>query len=157
VAEGYEEIAYRESERMIATQIQSFDELRSRTGLLLAATAVTGSFLGAAALERDHDLNGLGILALLVFAIGIGACLYVLWPQRDAYKFVLSPNILLDSWTDGRYGDPVAMKRFIARKREEHYDQNKKKIDRLFTAFRVASVAIGVEVILWVLQLANGG
>jgi hypothetical protein len=41
---NYEEIAYRESERMIATQIQSFDELRSRNGLLLAATAVTGSF-----------------------------------------------------------------------------------------------------------------
>jgi hypothetical protein len=46
------------------------------------------------------------------------------------------------------------MQRFTARKREEHYDQNKRKIDRLFMAFRVASVAIGVEVELWALELA---
>ena len=98
----YGEIAYRESERMIATQLQSFDELRSRTGLLLAATAVTASFLGAAALDREGGLGYVGILALIAFGIGVGACLYVLWPQRDAYKFVLSPMILLDSWSDGR-------------------------------------------------------
>lgn len=153
----YDEIAYRESERLIATQVQSFDELRSRTGLLLAATAITGSFLGAAALEREDDLGFFGGAALLAFAVGIGACLVILWPKKDAYKFVLSPKILLESWSGGRYGDPAAMQRFIATKREEHYDENKSRIDRLFTAFQVAALAIGLQVILWTLQLTTGG
>jgi hypothetical protein len=153
---SYDGIAYRESERMIETQIQSFDELRSRTGLLLAATAITASFLGAAALEREDDLGYFGAAALFAFVVGIGACLVILWPNKDAYKFVLSPKILLEDWTGGKYGDPAAMQRFIASKREEHYDENKSRIDPLFTAFQVAAIAIGCQVILWILQLTTG-
>ena len=186
-ASSYEEIAYRESERLIETQLASFDELRSRTGLLLAALAVTGSFLGAAVLDREGDFGVFGILALTAFGIGVLACLLVLlpsspsrspgagsessepparrswqllrrlraWKRRSfgGYTFVLSPKSLLE-WTDGRYGDVTAMQRFIAEKREDHFDANKGKIDQLFMAFRVAIVATGFQVVFWALALA---
>jgi hypothetical protein len=157
VTESPESLAYRESERAIDTQIQAFDELRSRTGLLLAAIAVTASFLGGAALDPENGLGGYGVAALVAFGAGIGACLYILWPRRDAWLFVMSAKVLLEDWRDEDRLDARAMQRFIAEKKEENYDANEDKMRSLYAAFRVGSLAIGVEVILWILELANGG
>ena len=149
-----EQLAYRESERLIDTQLRSIDELRGRTGLLLAALAVTASFLGAAALDREGDLEGWAIAALVVFAVGVVACLFVLWPKRDAYKFVISPKVLLEDWADTDRPDQ-SVERFVAEYRETHYEENKPNLDRLFVAFRVAAIAVGVEVALWSLELVT--
>ena len=155
VDETPEAIIYEEAKRGIAVQTATLDELRSRTGLLLAAASVTASFLAAQAAE-DPGIGCLGVLAIVAFAVAVGACLYVLWPRKDGWVFVVSPKILAEDWIDTeREGGTRAMQRFVALKLEEHHDRNKLKLDRLFRAFQLAAIATGAEVILWTLQLSS--
>jgi len=91
------EIIYAESTRAITAQEASLDELRSRTGVLLAALSVSTSFLGAQ--TATGGLGLLGVIALLTFAAAVGACLYVLRPQRG-WVFDLDAEILAEDWID---------------------------------------------------------
>lgn len=148
-------IMYEESRRAIEVQAASLDELRSRTGLLLAAASLTASFLAAQTTSRG-DLGTLGGAALASFALAVGACIYVLWPRKDGWTFVLSAKVLGEDWIDHEREDGVAaMQRFIAEKLEAHYDRNQDKLDALFRWFQIAAVATGAEVILWTLQLST--
>ncbi len=62
-----------ESVRALEQQAGVLDELRSRTGVLLAAAAIVTSFLGAAVLDAS-DFDTLAGLALIAFvAVIIGA------------------------------------------------------------------------------------
>jgi hypothetical protein len=95
------ELALDEARRALAYQAGSVDELRPRTGLILAAAAITGSFLGSAAANEGH-LGGLGIAAVAAFVAAVGSCLYILWPRR--WTFVTSPKTLLEDWADHEQG-----------------------------------------------------
>ena len=153
--ESPETIIYEESKRAIVVQAASLDELRSRTGLLLAAASVTASFLASQATTRS-DLGVLGGVALLTFAVAVGACIHVLWPRKNGWTFVLSAKVLGEDWIDHEQpGGTAAMQRFIAEKLEGHYDANQRKLDALFRAFQVGAIATGAEVILWTLQLSS--
>lgn len=55
MAESYEDVILEEARRTITVQVSALDELRARTGILLAAAAISGSFLGATAAS-----NGVG-------------------------------------------------------------------------------------------------
>jgi hypothetical protein len=150
-----EAVIYEEAKRGIAAQSASLDELRSRTGLLLAAASVTASFLGAHVTDAS-GIGFLGILAIVAFGVAVVGCLYVLWPHKDAWTFVVSPTTLAEDWIDiEREGGTRAMQRFVAIKLEEHYDRNKLKLDELFAAFQIAAMATGAEVILWTAQLVT--
>jgi hypothetical protein len=53
------EIAYQRAVHALGQQEAALNELRSRTGTLLAAEAITTSFLGAAAVQHSAlDLSG---------------------------------------------------------------------------------------------------
>jgi hypothetical protein len=72
-------LAYEASLRSLDKQEQLVQELRGRTGLLLAAASLAASFLGEPALEGSV---GLAIPALGAFAVSVGASLYVLLPSK---------------------------------------------------------------------------
>src|SRR5713226_9082805 len=63
-------LAYELSQRMLAQQEQRLDELRARTGTLLAASSVATSFLGPRAIDR-HGVDTLALLALTAFAVSV--------------------------------------------------------------------------------------
>lgn len=154
MAASIEATIYEEAKRGIEVQVASLDELRSRTGLLLAAASVTASLLAPRA-AGSSGLGTLGALALVVFALAVGACLWVLWPKRD-WVFVTSPKILAEDWIDiERDGGNEAMLRFLAERMEDHYDGNKLKLDNLLLVFQVAAFATGAEVMLWTLQITS--
>jgi hypothetical protein len=137
-------------------QAASLDELRSRTGLLLAAASIAGSFLGAQAANHP-GIGLLGIAAMIAFVFAVGCCLYILWPRKQAWTFVLSAKTLAADWIDiERDGGVEAMQRFMAESLESHYDTNGGKLDELFGYFQAAAIAVGAEVILWTVQLAVG-
>jgi len=147
------EIIYAESTRAITAQEASLDELRSRTGVLLAALSVSTSFLGAQ--TATGGLGLLGVIALLTFAAAVGACLYVLRPQRG-WVFDLDAEILAEDWIDEeRDGGVTAMQRFIAESREGHLENNQKKLDSLYVVFQVGAIATLIDVLFWVLQLST--
>ena len=76
---SFEELAHRAGERALDKQERVLEELRSRTGLLLAAASLAASFLGREAFSRDAS-DVLALLARISFLLAMGASAYVLLP-----------------------------------------------------------------------------
>jgi len=144
------ELAPDEARRALNYQAGTLDELRARTGLLLAAASITGSFLGAAAAD-DGKLGSLGVLALIAFTAAVGACVHILWPRE--WTFVTSPKTLVEDWVDIDREENI--RRFLAESLEGHYDSNEDQLDRLMKVFQLAAVSVGVAVILGSLELTT--
>jgi hypothetical protein len=149
-----EDIAYAESVRAIDEQSRTVDELRSRTGVLLTGASIVVSFLGAAAFRGSSDFDMLAGLALLAFAGTLALCLSILWPRT--WKFRLGAKVLLADWAgEGKSRDGAAMQGFIAKQLEENYDANETLLGGLYCRFQWAVVGLGIEVILWIVKLAQ--
>lgn len=142
-----------EARRAIATQSTALDELRSRTGFLLAAAALSASFLGSATASVGVDIGLWGGLALVAFVAGIVLCVLVLTPKQDAWTFVNSPQHLIREWVD-EIREGQSMHLFLAKSIEENYDRNQERLNRLYRWFAAAALAIGSSVVLGCLQLA---
>jgi hypothetical protein len=153
VAPTCEEIAYAQSERAITVQVDQLDELRSRAGILLSASAIVASLLGAEALRRG--LHVLDVVAILAFVAVLAACLRILLPQRDGWTFVVSAKVLLEDWAD-QARSTTDLQRFLAVKLEEYYDENDVRLESLYRSFQFAVGAIGVEVVAWVIEIGRG-
>lgn len=153
MSERYEDAILEEARRAISTQVASLDELRARTGLLLAAATLTGSFLGSLAADHPDDFGPWGIAAMVAFAVAVFCCLNVLRARFSAWTTVTSPKVLAADWLDVDRPEE-SMHRFLAEKLEEHYEGNKKETDKLFIWFQRATFAVGLEVILGIGQLA---
>ncbi len=146
-------VVYEESQRALSQQELVLDNLRSRTGVLLAATAISSTFLGGQALGGGK-LGVLSLLAILAFAVVGWFCLRVLWP-RGEWNFSHNVAGLVDAYIDDSHLVDTAeeMQILLALENQKFYDKNKAKLDNLFGHFRVASVALAVQVVLWLLDL----
>jgi len=81
-------LAYDEAKRALDEQERVVAELRSRAGTLIAAAAITTSFLGGRILS-SHHLHPLAWAAIGCFAfVGI-TLLALLWPWRD-WRFTVN-------------------------------------------------------------------
>jgi hypothetical protein len=154
VSERYEDVILEEARRAIDFQASALDELRARTGILLAAAAVSGSFLGAATARADVGFGFLGGVAVIAFVLGIAFCIVVLWPPGDdAWIFVNSPKQLINDWVKVEQNGK-SMPLFLAECLEDDYDKNEKRLLGLYRWFQAAAVSVGAAVILGCIQLA---
>ncbi len=64
------QLSYELSLRTLTQQESSLNELRARTGTLIAAASLATSFLGGAAIARD-GLDGWSVVALIAFVVSI--------------------------------------------------------------------------------------
>jgi hypothetical protein len=147
VNERIEEEILSEARRAIDFQVAQMDELRTRTGLLFAAASLSASFLGSAAVRGGVSIGFWGGAAVVAFACAIGACIKVLWPKKEAWVFVTSPNHLIREWVETQRPDE-SMRLFLAQSLEENFDANKERLDDLYLWFQAAAVSVGIEVIL---------
>lgn len=83
------ELSYDAGVRALGAQERAVDQLRAQTGLLLAASSLTASFLGAQTVQNANGLGVLGTLALVSLIASIGLCIYVLLP-KEGFVFSLS-------------------------------------------------------------------
>jgi hypothetical protein len=144
------ELAYRSAAQALSQQDATLNELRSRTGVLLAADAVTASFLGAAAL-KNGSLNTTGVLALACFVLSIGAALYILLP-RKGMRFSLNGPVVYTSLYAER-DDPEELYRRLAYWLEEFWMHNQDVIERLYPFFTAAVALLLAQLVLWVVDL----
>jgi hypothetical protein len=145
-----------EARRAIEVQVAALDELRSRTGLLLGALALSGSLLGSATANNDISLGVWGIAAVLAFSFGVVACIVVLWPPKDdAWTFVTGPKQLIADWVKTSRPDE-SMHLFLAECLEDHYDANQQRLLGLYRWYQRASISVGAAVILGIVQLGLG-
>ena len=149
-----ESLAYAESVRAIEQQSRMVDELRSRTGVLLTGASIVASFLGAEALRGGSNLTTLAALALIAFAAVLAASVAILWPRE--WRWSLGAKVLLEDWADepARRDDVGGMLAFVATTLEKNWRANDRKLDEQLRLFQVAAIALGVEVVLWTLELA---
>jgi len=138
------------SRHALGQQESSLNELRNRTGTLLAASSIATSFLGARSL--DDGLGALGWLALAAFLSSTLSAAFVLFP-RQSFIFALRGSTLFEEEFDDPGGVAETSRR-LAYWIESYRDDNSLLMDRLFIAFRLAAAALVVEVILWTLELA---
>ena len=123
--------------------------MRARTGTLLAASAIVASFLGSRAVAA-HGRTWLTILGFVAFVVSIAAAAYVLLPKGDL-KFTLRGGVLLREQEDVPIKE---VERRLAYWLDDYYDSNQDVVERLYKGFRVATAAMLVEAILWLLKLA---
>jgi hypothetical protein len=72
VAGEFEKLAYEAALRGLDKQEGLLEELRTRTGVLLAASSLAASFLGQQAFQNPNP-RGLAITALVAFVASIAA------------------------------------------------------------------------------------
>jgi hypothetical protein len=150
-----EKIVYDESVRAIEQQVRSLDELRARTAIVLAAAGVSSAFLGQAAI--DDGVGAFGYFAIGFFVATALACVWVLIPRWGAWTFANSAEVLIREHIEvPERNNDRKLYRFLAEIHESHYDRNRDLLGPLFTCFWFACVALAVDILLWMLELAIG-
>ena len=146
---GVERLAYDLSMDEVRRQEKALDELRARTGTVLTASSIVASFLGSSAVLR-HGHVLLTVLGFAAFAVSIAASAYVLLPKQGL-NFTLRGSVLLRE----EEGVPLTeVHRRLAYWLDGYYDFNQDTIERLYSVFRVATVAVLVEAMMWLFKLA---
>jgi hypothetical protein len=144
-------LAYELSQRMLAQQEMRLDELRARTGTLLAASSVATSFLGPRAIDRN-GVDTMALIALTAFAVSVIGSVSIL---------ILNPRLVFGVRGTRLFREEHAREESIAdvHRRlgywlELFFDQNQATVDRLFLVYQLAAVAVLAEVILWTIKIA---
>lgn len=139
----YERLAYEAAQRALDKQEVLVGELRSRTGLLLAAAALAASFLGREAFAQDPK-RSLAIAAIGAFLISMASSVYVLVPRRGQFVF----SLLGGGVYEGLYalrGDIPEVYRRLAYDLDRFWRRNDLELQKVTNAFRLGAAALVLE------------
>jgi hypothetical protein len=136
------QLAFEASLRALDKQEQLLNEIRARTGLLVAASSLAASFLGGPALDEADAV--LAVSALAAFAASIGLSIYVLIPRKDMI-FSLSGLALYEELFPFR-DDMSESQRRLSYQLHRFWVENDEKMIRLIRAFRWAAIGLAVEI-----------
>jgi hypothetical protein len=149
-------LAYEEARRALDEQERAVIELRSRAGQLIAAAAIVTSFFGGQSLLHHH-LHAFGWVAIASFVALSLSVLCILWPRHD-WQFVLSPARFIATYVEPRGERPLdlaSIHRDLALHMGRSADRNREQLRWLMVAFRIGAIMLVVEVVAWVVVLAN--
>lgn len=140
-----ERLAYESALGALEKQERVLDELRPRTGVLLAASSVATSLLGGRAVATGGSV--VIVAAMLAFGLLVAASVVVLVPRRDAFTFSLSGPQVYEGLFAFR-GDPNEIYRRLAYDLHRFWGANDTRIQPLFGAFQIACAALAIEIVL---------
>jgi hypothetical protein len=151
----FERLAYETALHGLDKQEEVLRELRARTGILLAASSLTASFLGRTALEPSGSVGRVVVLglALVAFSVSIAASIYVLMP-KSPLRFSPAGSILYEQLYEFR-DDLGEVYRRLAYELDRGWESNERQITRLYDVFRVAAIALGLEVLVLVIVVSG--
>lgn len=144
MAAEFENLAYEAALRSLDKQEGLLEELRARTGVLLAASSLAASFLGQQAFRHPHP-GELVIAALAAFVVSIGTSVYILMPKENLI-FSESGSGLYEGLYEVR-ADMAEVYRRLAYDLDRFWDLNNGTIIRLTLAYKVAAGALVVEIL----------
>ncbi|WP_224543492.1 hypothetical protein [Mesorhizobium sp. CA16] len=144
---------YQEAVRGLTHQQTVVENMSTRAGSLIFATAFANSLLGGAALS-----DGLGlwewIAVSLLFSIG-GLIVFMLWPYHQ-YSFRFDPEELLHQYVDGDGPASMsAMHRALALRIKADMAANWRIIQRLRVALQIALLFLLLDILAWLLAIAG--
>jgi hypothetical protein len=144
-------LAYEASLRRLDKQEDSLSEIRSRTGVLLAASSLGASFLGRPAL--DARPVAVAVLALVAFAVSIAASLYVVLPKKE-FVFSFVGSLMYEELYEFRENVGEVHRR-LAYDLDRYWESNNREILRVLFWFRVATGALAAEITLLLAALTG--
>jgi hypothetical protein len=143
---------YQEAVRGLNHQQSLVENMNSRAGSVIFATAFANSLLGSRALS-----DGLGpwdwIAAALLFQIG-ALIVFMLWPYHR-YAFRFDPEDLLRQYIDGKPTTMSDMHRALALRVKSDMAGNWRIIQRLRVALQVALLLLLLDILAWFLSIAG--
>lgn len=147
-------LIYQESIRALHHQQSFVENMNSRAGSLIFATAFANSLLGSRALA-----DGLGawdwIAASLLFVIGT-LVVFMLWPYHR-YSFKFDPEDLLRAYVDGGRAVTMSeMHRALALRLKSDMAGNWRIISRLRIALQLALITLLLNILAWFSAIASG-
>lgn len=143
-------LASEASLRVLAEQGEALRDLRTRASTLLAATSLTVSFLGGPAIEGS-GLDIVAWLAIGAFVVSLFAALYTLMPRHDVVLALDGPQVYGRLW-DAR-GDVAELHSLLAQWTAEVRSANRRAVKRQVAGYEIASIALVVQILLWIVQL----
>ena len=146
-------VGYDTAVRALDVQEREVEQLRGRTGSLLAASSLTASFLGAQVIGRGGAVNPSAALALLSLALSIVLCVYVVLPKRG-FVFSMSAPIVFETLYAVREDDDEVRRR-MAYWLDSFRRGNQKKLEHLGRCFLAAATALTLQLLLWTWALAS--
>jgi hypothetical protein len=145
-------LAFEASVRSLDKQERLLDELRARTGLLLAASSLAISFVGRPVFQEADTL--VLVLGLLAFAISIAASVYVLLPKPAKFVFSLEGSAVFEQLYEFR-DDMSEVYRRLTYDLDRFWEENDDVMTQLFRWFQVAAVALAAEIMLLLASLSG--
>lgn len=145
------ELAYSLSLRTLGQQEAALNELRARTGTLLAAAALVASFLGGTTINRA-GFDAWTALALAALVASTVLATRVLLPQ-DGLVFSLRGSVIYEREGEDE-ADITETYRRLVYWLEHYHDTNAPQAARLLLFYRLAVAALLVEIAAWSIQLA---
>src|SRR5262245_4856780 len=145
-------LSYELSLRTLSQQEAALNELRARTGTLIAAASIVASFLGGTAIAK-HGLDAWSVLALASFVGSTALAIWVLLP-REHLIFSVHGSTLYEDELRADVLDIGETHMRLAYWLDGFHAQNAAKVSPLFTCYRWAIGLLLFEVLFWSLQLA---
>lgn len=144
-------IVYDEAVRGWSLQSSVLDEIRTRTGVLLAAATIAATLLGGADALRHSKFTLLGGLSVAIFCAVVALCICILYPTSD-WTFTHDSQKLLDAYVAEDKSldymhENLALAADVCRTENQH------KLANMFNAFRWASLLLGLSIVLWLIDL----
>jgi hypothetical protein len=138
--------------RSLDKQERLLEELRERTGLLLAASSLAVAFVGRPVFqEADSPVLVLGLVA---FAISIAASVYVLLPKPEKFVFSLEGSAVYEQLYEFE-DDLDEVYRRLAYDLDRFWEDNDEVMTRLLRWFQVAAVALAAEIMILLASLSG--
>lgn len=144
------ELIYEQAQKALEQQERQVNELRQRTGTLIAAAALTASFFGTAALGRD-GVSVPVVLAGVALAVTVLSGLYVLYPHD--LDFASDARRLYDALKSDR-DDAGRIYLRLAFGLRDTRTQNGSRVEWLVRGFATASIALAAQIACWTWALA---
>lgn len=147
-----EKLVYEAALRGLDKQERLLEELRARTGVLLAATSLAASFLGQQAFQ--HPGSGvLAVIALTAFVTSISAGVFILVPNEDLYFSEGGSGLYQDLY--GVRNDMAEVYRRLGYELDRGWESNNAIIVKLTRTYKLAASALIIEIVSLTVQLAH--
>jgi cytochrome c-type biogenesis protein CcmH/NrfG len=144
------QLTYEQAQKALEQQERQVDELRQRTGTLLAAAALSASFFGTAALGRDGIVTPI-VLACVALVVTVLSGLYVLYPHEMV--FATDARRLYDALKPD-HDNPERLQMRLAFGLRDTRERNGRRVDWLARCLAIASIALVVQIACWIWALA---
>jgi hypothetical protein len=165
-----EALAHEHAVRALDQQASVLDNLRARTGTVIAVTALVATFLGGQALDADNHahkwLSWAGVAPLIAFALSVFWAVRVLQPtakpdrtkaraDQVGLRLSLDANAILAADMDEAEDEGIHA--VVARSAQHQWTRNAEIIEDKLSVFTKATVALLAQVGLWILLLITKG